>query len=76
MKITSLTIGNFKGITAKANIPLAPITLLFGANSTGKSTVLHAMLCLYEVVVNRNFDPVYSAVTGEQLWLGGFKNHN
>ncbi|MBO2581745.1 AAA family ATPase [Shewanella algae] len=74
MRITSLTIGNFKGIAAKANIPLAPITLLFGANSTGKSTVLHAMLYLYEVVVNRNFDPVYSAVTGEQLWLGGFKN--
>ena len=60
MKITSLTIGNFKGIANKATIQLAPITLLFGANSTGKSTVLHAMLYLYEVLVNRNFDPVYS----------------
>ncbi|MFV0511308.1 MAG: AAA family ATPase [Shewanella algae] len=74
MKISSLTIGNFKGIANKATIPLAPITLLFGANSTGKSTVLHAMLYLYEVLVNRNFDPAYSAVIGEQLWLGGFKN--
>ncbi len=74
MKITSLTIGNFKGIANKATIPLAPITLLFGANSTGKSTVLHAMLYLYEVLVNRNFDPVYSTVTGEHLWLGGFQN--
>ncbi|MCU8163184.1 ATP-binding protein [Vibrio vulnificus] len=48
MKITSLTVGGFKGIKNKATTPLAPITLFFGANSTGKSTVLHALLYLYE----------------------------
>lgn len=46
MKIASLTIAGFKGIEQKATIPLAPITLLFGANSTGKSTVLQALLYL------------------------------
>ncbi|MFM5289585.1 AAA family ATPase [Aeromonas caviae] len=74
MKITALTIAGFKGIEQKATIPLAPITLLFGANSTGKSTVLQAFLYLYEVIVERNFDPQYSTITGEQLWLGGFHN--
>lgn len=74
MKITSLTIAGFKGIEQKATIPLAPITLLFGANSTGKSTVLHALLYLYEIIVERNFDPQYSSITGEKLWLGGFHN--
>ncbi|MFM4794211.1 AAA family ATPase [Aeromonas hydrophila] len=74
MKIASLTIAGFKGIEQKATIPLAPITLLFGANSTGKSTVLQALLYLYEVIVERNFDPQYSSITGEQLWLGGFHN--
>jgi len=74
MKITALTIAGFKGIEKKATIPLAPITLLFGANSTGKSTVLQALLYLYEVIVERNFDPQYSTITGEHLWLGGFHN--
>lgn len=71
MKISALTIAGFKGIAQQAHIPLAPITLLFGANSTGKSTVLQALLYLYEVIVERNFDPQYSSITGEQLSLIG-----
>ncbi|WP_283392754.1 AAA family ATPase [Photobacterium phosphoreum] len=74
MKITSLTVGGFKGIKNKATIPLAPITLFFGANSTGKSTVLHALLYLYEVIAKRNFDAKYSSIAGESLYFGGFQN--
>ena len=74
MRITSLTIAGFKGIAQKATLPLAPITLFFGANSTGKSTVLHALLYLYEVIAKRNFDPQYSSIAGEQLYFGGFHN--
>lgn len=74
MKITSLTVGGFKGIKNKATIPLAPITLFFGANSTGKSTVLHALLYLYEVVAKRNFDAQHSSIAGESLYFGGFQN--
>jgi predicted ATPase len=74
MKITTLTVGGFKGIKNKATIPLAPITLFFGANSTGKSTVLHALLYLYEVVAKRNFDAQYSSIAGESLYFGGFQN--
>ena len=74
MKIKSLSIKNFKGIKNKAVLPLAPITLFFGANSTGKSTVLHAFLFLYEVIAKRNYDPLFSSITGERLYFGGFKN--
>lgn len=74
MKITSLTINGFKGISHRTEIPLAPITLFFGANSTGKSTILHALLYLHEIIVNRNFNPHYCSITGEDLWLGGFQN--
>ncbi|MDA0382505.1 AAA family ATPase [Vibrio owensii] len=74
MKITSLTVAGFKGIKNKATIPLASITLFFGANSTGKSTVLHALLYLYEVVSKRNFDAQYSSIAGESLYFGGFQN--
>jgi predicted ATPase len=40
--ITSISIENFKGIGQRVKIPLKPITLLFGPNSAGKSTILHA----------------------------------
>ncbi len=72
MKLESITIQNFKGIRRKAVIPLAPVTMLFGANSSGKSSILHALLYLYELLVNKNADPEYSTVTGEHIYLGGF----
>ena len=43
MAITSITIENFKGIGDAVTIPIRPITLLFGKNSAGKSTVLQAL---------------------------------
>ena len=50
MPITSITIENFKGIGEKAvTIPIRPITLLFGKNSSGKSTVLQALRYFFEV---------------------------
>lgn len=73
MQIKSITIQNFKGIRRRAVIPLAPVTMLFGANSSGKSSILHALIYLFEVIVNRNADPEYSVITGEHLYLGGFK---
>lgn len=73
MKIKSITIQNFKGIRRKAVVPFAPVTMLFGANSSGKSSILHALIYLFEILVNRNPDPEYSIITGEHLYLGGFK---
>lgn len=55
MPIKSLTMQNFKGVGSKQVVPLMPITLLFGPNSAGKSTVLHALNYLNDLV-NR-FDP-------------------
>lgn len=72
MKLESITVQNFKGIRRKAVIPLAPVTMLFGANSSGKSSILHAFLYLYELLVNKNADPEHSTVTGEHIYLGGF----
>jgi predicted ATP-dependent endonuclease of OLD family len=71
MKLESITVQNFKGIRRKAVIPLAPVTMLFGANSSGRSRILNAFLYLYELLVNKNADPEYSTVTGEHIYLGG-----
>ena len=49
MAITSITIENFKGIGDAVTIPIRPITLLFGKNSSGKSTVLQALRYLRQI---------------------------
>ncbi len=43
--IQSLQLENFKAFGKRVNIPCAPITLIFGENSAGKSSILQA-LCL------------------------------
>ena len=49
MAITSITIENFKGIGDAVTIPIRPITLLFGKNSSGKSTVLQALRYMHKI---------------------------
>ena len=81
MHITNISIENFKGIGKRVDIPIRPITLLFGANSAGKSTILQALLYLRHVLENRepikvNADKL--EVSGESIDLGGFSQfvHN
>lgn len=78
--ITAFTVKNFKAIGDEpVRIELKPITLLFGANSAGKSSILHALQYAHEVFNNRNFN-ADKITPGENnsLDLGGFKRfiHN
>ncbi len=43
MTLTALRLANFKAFAASQRIPLRPITLVFGANSAGKSSLIHAL---------------------------------
>lgn len=70
--LTSLEIENFKGISARQRIDLAPLTLLFGANSAGKSTVLQALLYLHELIERGSADVDRTELGGNVLELGGF----
>lgn len=74
-RVTSLGLTNFKAIGAqKQQIALSPITLLFGPNSAGKSTVLQALIYLREIVGKRNLNPDRTELGGDWLDLGGFQN--
>lgn len=44
--ISSLRLANFKGFKSPITLPLAPITLILGANSSGKSSVLQGIRLL------------------------------
>jgi len=72
--INKITIQNFKGIKDKVEIDLKPITLLFGPNSAGKSTVLQAIHYMKEILERNNTDPGKTDLGGEAVDLGGFAN--
>jgi hypothetical protein len=78
MPITNITIENFKGVGSKVSIPLRPITLLFGANSAGKSTILQAMLYMRELLERQNADVDVLLGCSDIINLGGFRElvHN
>ena len=71
--ITAIEIENFKGIGRPVRIDLRPITLLFGRNSAGKSTVLHALCYAHEILSHRNVDAHKTDLGGDQIDLGGFR---
>ena len=49
----ALELENFKAFGKRARIPFAPITLIFGENSAGKSTILQALNLLKQTRENR-----------------------
>lgn len=73
MPITKLTLENFKGVGGRVEIPLRPITLLFGANSAGKSTILQSLLYLRELLERENADADRLMASGASIDLGGFR---
>ena len=71
--LKAITIENFKGIGAPQRIELKPITLLFGPNSAGKSTVLHALNYAREILCNGNLDPAVTQPAGESGAIDHFQ---
>jgi hypothetical protein len=70
--IRALELENFKGIALRQRVDFAPLTLLFGANSAGKSTVLQALLYLHELLERGTADVDRTELGGNVLELGGF----
>lgn len=71
MRLTRIEIENFKGIGDRQVVELRPITLLFGPNSAGKSTILQALHYLREILERGNIDPDVT-IAGGLIDLGGF----
>ena len=71
MRLTQIEIENFKGICSRQQISLRPLTLLFGPNSSGKSTILQALHYLREILERGNIDPDVT-IAGGRIDLGGF----
>ena len=74
MIIKALTIENFKGIREPVRVEFKPITLLFGPNSAGKSTIVQALHYAREILERNNVDADRTAGADESFDLGGFSN--
>lgn len=72
MSLEALRVANFKAFGSSQRVPLRPITLLFGANSAGKSSVLHALALAHHAVETGDLDVHRTRLGGDSIDLGGF----
>jgi AAA15 family ATPase/GTPase len=71
--LIGLSVSNFKPYNGSQRLNLKPITLLFGPNSSGKSSFIHSMLYLQNAFDQKDLDPHYMKISGDSVDLGGFR---
>ena len=65
--LTSLTLENFKSIAEQTDISLRPLTLIYGKNSAGKSSLIQSLLLLKQSLQSDRI-----RTSGEHVNLGSF----
>ena len=75
LNLNVLRIGNFKAFAFEQRIPLRPITLIYGANSAGKSSVLHALALAHHAIHTGICDVEHTQLGGDAIELGGFRQY-
>lgn len=72
MRITKVRLENFRSFKAAQAIELAPVTLLFGPNSVGKSSILMALAYVRQILGYGHCDPQHLDALGRRA-VGGFR---
>ena len=75
MTLTAFRIANFKAFADTQRVPLRPITLIYGANSAGKSSVIHALALAHHAITTGELDIQRPHISGESIDLGGFRQY-
>jgi len=73
--LTAIRVGNFKAFAESQRIPVRPLTLIYGANSSGKSSVIHSLILARHAQETGDLDIHRSSVGGESVDLGGFRQY-
>ena len=68
--LTSFTLGNFKSYS-EATLPVAPLTVLVGANAAGKSNLIEAMQLLAWLAHGRRLADLSNAMKTGELPIRG-----
>lgn len=72
---TELRIGGFKAFYDEQTVPIRPITLLFGENGSGKSSVLHAIAFLRELHARGKWDVAKVTLGGTEVDMGSLNDY-
>jgi len=73
MRITKISLTNFRSFKSTQSIELAPVTLLFGPNSVGKSSVLMALAYVQQILRKGHCNPQRLNALGDKT-IGGFRS--
>lgn len=72
--ISELRLTNFQGFKDTTKIPLAPITLIFGPNSSGKSSIIRSLLLFKQSTSSVARETDRFSFVDSDVDLGGFAN--
>lgn len=70
--LTGIRVGNFKAFADTQRVPIRPLTLIYGANSSGKSSILHSLIFARHAAETGELDVHRTGIGGEAVDLGGF----
>lgn len=72
--LRELQLANFKAFGEKVRIPIRPLTLIFGANSSGKSSVFQALLLLKQTLEEAQSPETLLLFKGNLVDLGTYRD--
>lgn len=73
--LNALHLGNFKAFAETQRIPLRPLTLIYGANSAGKSSIIQSLLLARHALETGDLDIYRTVLGGDSVDLGGFRQY-
>ena len=71
--IESVFTGNFKAFEATQSLPIKPLTLIYGPNSSGKSSLIQSLIFATEAMKSGKLDMHTTQIGGQAVDLGGFR---
>ena len=73
MRITQIALTNFRSFKETQVFELAPVTIMFGPNSAGKSSIFSALFYIQQILEKGQCNPMYIDALNKK-YVGGFKN--
>ncbi len=73
--LTALQLARFKAFGDLQRVPIKPITLIYGPNSAGKSSLIHSLILARQAAETGELDVHRTPVGGDSVDLGGFRQY-
>lgn len=73
--ITAVNLGNFKAFAETQRVPIRPLTLIYGANSAGKSSIIHSLILARHALETGDLNVHHTNIGGDSVDLGGFRQY-